>query len=317
MRTYTPVALALLVLPALAVAEPPRFEARIASTLTSMEPGAKGEVAIELELEEGWSAFHPLVLDTGVPLEVDLRGSEGLLLGPLRAPTPKIRTGPEGSFAILRTPAVLIAGIEVRAPPPVPAVVHVEVSGVACKETCTPVETRGELRLTALGESETAARQLLESARSRLPPSLSQAAHIVGSSVRFDEAGLGEVVLDIRVEDAHYIQDRNPGHPFLIPSGVYVESVEDFDVGEQRWPMAKIKSTAHFGEVRELRGRFEIRVPVTKRPRGCGEVPVTFLFRYQTCSDMGRCYPAQVTRDVVSVGGGAARPNGGSCEAPR
>jgi DsbC/DsbD-like thiol-disulfide interchange protein len=309
MRTYTPVALALLAFPGSAAADPPRFEARIASTLASMEPGARGEVAVELELEEGWSAFHPLVLDTGVPLQIDLRGSEGLLLGPLRSPAPKIRTGPEGSAAILRTPAVFTAEIEVGESPSVPAFVRVGVSGVACKETCTAVETGGELRLAGGGESATVAGQLLESARGRLPATLSRAAHIEGSTIRFEGEGPGEVVLDIRVEDGHYIQGSNPGHRFLIPSQVYVESVDDFGVGEPRWPVAETKATEHFGEVRELRGRFEIHVPVTRRPTGCGEVPVTFLFRYQACADVGTCHPPRMTQDVVSVGGE-------SCEVP-
>lgn len=287
----------------------PKLGVRLFAAQTHVQPGGQTDLAVEISVPKDWHAYHPIILDTGMPTTIGFEAPAGVTFGPLRfpEPTPKEETGLkylslDGTFHVLTTVAV---------PPDAKAGtlnIKTNVKALICKELCIPVEASATIALkVASGTPQPAHKDLFEKARGRLPKPLAESPYVKGSTVSMSKAKVGpneetELILKIKVNKGHHIQDRDPGTDFLIPSVLYVEKVNGLKLGDQAWPKPHVKRTKMFGKVRELAGAFEIRVPVRISDQKflSGPVDLRVLFTYQCCTDEGTCYPPEAAVAVAS-----------------
>jgi thiol:disulfide interchange protein DsbD len=305
---------------------PPKFTARLYAAADPVAPGGQTELAIELNLEKGWHTYHPLILDTGKPTEVEFTAPAGVSFGELRFPVPEPAEDHELRYLALSGRFVLLTTLRLAPDvPPGPLTIKADVFALVCKELCVPAETDATLTLqvgTATATSRPAAVvELFKEAREALPAPLEKAKYLEGSSVSvsrdkltFTEEGAesepAEVVVKIKVRKGHHIQDRDPGVEGLIPTRLFIEPLDGLKFGEQQWPAAHVREMPDFGKVREQNGEFKIRVPLSiiDTEFAAGPVALRLLFVYQCCTDAGTCYPPETAEAVVRFTADTATP---------
>ncbi len=298
-------------------AAPPKFTARLYAADDPVAPGAQTELAIELNIEKGWHTYHPLILDTGAPLQVEFTAPAGVTFGELRFPVPDAEEDHELRYLSLRGRIVLLTTLTLAPEvPPGPLTIRADVRALVCKELCVPAEIEATLTLrvgTAAATSRPAALiELFKEAREALPAPLAKANYLEGSSVSVSREKLtfteeaaeddpAEVVVNIKVRKGHHIQDRDPGVEGLIATRLFIEPLDGLKFGEQQWPAAHVREMPDFGKVREQNGEFRIRVPLSiiDSEFPAGPVALRVLFVYQCCTDAGTCYPPETAEAVV------------------
>lgn len=317
-----------LLIPVIALLQPasPKVGVALHAAHASIAPGGQTELAVEIDVEKDWHLYHPILLDTGVPTAIRFEVPPGVTLGPLRFPAPRFGQQHDAKYLALEGRFSVLTTLSLAADAPLePLAVRAEVSGLACKELCVFVRAGAALTLDVAPVAGRAVQdELFRAARAALPAPLAQAPYLEGSSVAITRSELGvgeeaEIVVALRVQKGHHIQDRDPGNELLIPSRLLVETLDGVRLGPQKWPEPKVVSTPFFGKVRELRDALEIRAPLKliDEQFPAGPVALRVLFTYQCCSDAGTCYPPQAAEDVVhftartpTPGPADARPRG-------
>lgn len=298
-------------LPFIALFQPaaPSFSAELKLAHESVPPGGQSELAIILDVEEDYHIYHPIILDTGAPTEIKLTAPNGVTFGPLRYPVPDFGTDADLAYLSLEGEIVVLATIKVADDvPPGNYRLAALVQALACKELCIPVDATGVTALQiAAGDPEPINQKLFETARAELAKPLADAPYIKGSEIKITDDTLSvgekrELELTVRVKAGHHIQDRDPGTEFLIPSRLFIETINGVKLHDQQWPKPKIKNTEYFGQVREQSGTFTIKVPVeiTDQAFKSGAVTLRALFTYQCCTDAGQCFPPEAAFGVIN-----------------
>lgn len=297
-----------------AVAEDgPKISAAMHLATTSVQPGGQAELAVSVTIPPKWHTYHPIVLDTGAPPLITFDLPAGVSVGELRYPEPQYDAEKisdddqiaylalDGTFHVLTTLTVAPAVKPGRLP------IRAVVDALVCQEECIPLQAAATFELNvSADEPQPADAKLFEAAHAARPQPLEKAEYLAGSSAKFSQPALAigqeaELIVTINVQKGHHVQDRNPGNENLIASRLFVEKINGLKLGEQHWPEAKVRTDKYLGPLRELAGKFELRVPVsindTKLPSGPAALRV--LFSYQTCTDEGTCYPPVTAETVV------------------
>jgi len=286
----------------------PKVAARLYAAQDSIQPGGQTELALEINVEQGWHIYHPIILDAGGATTIRWDGPAGVTFGEPRFPTPELVEDRGLKYLGLSGRVIVLVTLQAASdiPPgglPLKAAMHT----MACKELCFPVEVEAALTLNvAAGPPARANQELFQEARAALPSPLERAKYIEGSgvSVSRERVGLHEsadIVLTIRVKSGHHIQDRDPGTPELIPARLFIERRDGLRFDDQQWPEPRVREIEGFGKVREQRGEFKVRVPFTLIDSQFPSGPVTLhiLFGYQCCNDAGTCFPPEMAEGVV------------------
>jgi thiol:disulfide interchange protein len=287
---------------------PPKIGLQLQAAHTSVPPGGQTELAIVVDVEKGWHAYYPLMVDAGAPTTVQFTVPAGVEPGELRFPVPELGEvagieylGLAGRFVVLTTLKV-DAGV---APGPLP--IAIEFHALVCKELCVPVTLTARLELKVSADAPVATNtELFKAARAALPPLLGKAPYLEGSTVAISKEKLAvneaaEVTVTVRVKKAHHIFDRVAGSEDMIASRLFVEQVDGMKVGEQLWPEPKVREIEGLGKLREQHGEVRIRVPVQiiDEKFAAGPVYLRVLFLYQCCTDAGTCFPPEMAEGVV------------------
>lgn len=295
-----------------AMPQPPKLTARLLAAHESVQPGGQTELLVEIQVDKPWHVYHPIVLDTGLATDVEFATPLGVTIGELRYPAPVL--GKTASLEYLElsgkihaiAPLRLAADVEPGRTMPITA----RITGLACIERCVPVKTAATLELPVTAEQGRPANaEFFQEARKKLAPALPDAPYLKGSELRISKGRLGidepaELRAVIRVQNAHHIQDRDPGVDTLIASRLFIEKVAGLEFakeGKQVWPTPHVRDFPGFGKVREQSGEVTIRVPfrITDQEYRSGPVTVRVLLSYQACTDAGTCYPPEMAEGFV------------------
>lgn len=301
-----------LLIPLIALLQPtgPKFSAKLHAADESVQPGAKTELAVELNVEKGWHIYHPVILDTGAPTKIDFEAPGGITIGALRFPTPQLGEEAGLEYLALSGRVVVLAPVQVAADAtPGPITIRATVFALACKELCLPVQADVELKLNVSTEPPKPANaKLFKEGRDELPPALERAKYIEGSRLlvtrtKVPVGGSAELVAAIKVKAKHHIQDRDPGVEGNIPSRLFIEARDGikFDKERETWPKPRIEKVPDVGNVREQAGEVVVRVPfvIDDEKFEPGPIRLGVLFQYQACKDGGECFLPTVAESAV------------------
>ncbi|QOJ15723.1 MAG: thioredoxin family protein [Planctomycetia bacterium] len=320
----------------------PRFAAKAQLDTTSLKPGGKARVAVELEIEKHWHVYHPITMGVGLSTEFKFSGPAWLSVGPVRYPTPALAEFAGIEFLGFESGELFVAELTVAADAPLgPAELKIDVTGLACKETCIPVRTSTTLKLEVRAEGGGEANgELFTKAMKRMPPALASAPYLAGSSAtitpKIEVMGRGELAVKLKIQPAHHILDPEPGVEGLIGTRVLIEGADGIEFGEPAWPAPKIRKS-EIGEAREHAGDVTVRLPVEVIDRKFKPGPqrLHMLVYYQACADSGQCFRPAYAEAILefevtgtskadagtetgggesSVAGGGAAGSGGSTE---
>jgi thiol:disulfide interchange protein/DsbC/DsbD-like thiol-disulfide interchange protein len=288
----------------------PEMRARLLTDRESLAPGTTVTLAIEVEVTPGWHYYHPILLGgSGLPTTIEFDLSDAVTVGELQFPTPTLGTvldqeylGYEGRIVVLTT---LTCGPKLQ--PGGTVRIGADVSGLACIDQCVLVGAAAELSLPVSTQPGAPANgELFEAARAKLPPKLSDAPHLQGSRLVVSHEKLpigtrGEIALLLSIEPEHHIQDADPGTEMLVPSRVFLESIDGLVDGAgkpfgpsllQHWPPARVRDMPGIGKVREQAGQVAVRIPfqVSDENFEARYVRGRALLQYQCCTDAGVCF---------------------------
>lgn len=296
------------VLALLQTAGAPKVTAKLYADRDSIQPGGTVALAVEINVPKDWHIYHPIQLDTGAATTISFDAPKSVTFGELRFPTPTLGQQADLEYLALEGRVVVLTTMQLAAGAPAePIAVKAHVRALACKELCFPVSTEAGLRLNVAARPPGPANaELFKEVRAALPAAFEKAKYIEGSGVavpseRIKPGDSGEIVLTVRVRKEHHIQDRNPGVEGLIPSRLFIETLDGLAFEKQQWPEPRVHEMPGFGKVRELAGEFRLRVPfkIDDAKFASGPVALRLLFTYQCCTDAGQCYPPEAAEGVV------------------
>jgi thiol:disulfide interchange protein len=328
-RTLVPLFAVLLTTAAFAQDDGPSLEARLFTEQVSVAPGESTALAIELKIEPDWHIYHPIVLDTGLPTTVTLGLPAGTTAAPVQYPKPYFAALETGGDPIkylgYKDTVVLLTDITAgdNVKPGQAIIVEATVDALICEDNgkCIPVQATAGVSIPVTAETgDVQFISQFEAAREALPMTLDRASYIKGSHLTTRHSKLpigadGELVLTLTLGKNLHVQDRDPGNEALIPTRVWIESLEGltFDVKNQVWPEPKLSEVEYLGKVRHQYGDVVIRTPFKVTYPGFKPGPVTahVLVQYQACTESGQCFAPEmaigaVTFDVVSADAKAA-----------
>ncbi|MBK8915949.1 MAG: thioredoxin family protein [Phycisphaerales bacterium] len=284
----------------------PRFSAKAHLDAEALKPGGKARIALELDVEKHWHVYHPITMGVGLSTEFKVSGPAWLTVGPVRYPTPKLAEFAGIEYLGFESGAVCIAELTVAADAPTgPAELKIDVSALACKETCIPVRTSTTLKLEVRAEGGADSNgELFSKAVGRMPPALESAPYLSGSSAsvspKIEVMGRGELSVKLKVQSGHHILDPDPGVEGLIGTRVLIEGVDGIEFGEPVWPAPKIRKS-ELGEAREHSGEVTVRIPieVIDRKFKPGPQRLHTLVYYQACADGGQCFRPAFAEKII------------------
>ncbi len=277
---------------------PPKLSLRLVVDPAPLAPDGVADLAVEFDLSRPWHMYYPILLDTGLPTTVEWDLPEGFSVEPLRYPPPTIEE--LAGMEYLALGGRFVAFTKLHIPPDADlsqAVIRVKAGGLACIEQCVLVEAEAELKLADAARHFD--RKQFEQDREALMPLLSEAPYLDGGFAAFDPpkvavGGHGSLVVTLKVRPGLHIQDRDPGIEGLIPTRVFVESVNgiEFDFDRARWPQPHTQTIEGLGTARTHSGEVKIVIPlaITDEKFEPGERTLRVLVHYQACTDAGVCY---------------------------
>jgi len=291
---------------------PPKFFAKLYAAHDAIRPGGQTEIAVEIEVSSPWHIYHPIILDTGFATTVAWELPAGVSVGPLRLPPPGLKKAFDLEYLGYAGRIIGLTRLQVAPDAQLGDALEVRatVNALACIEQCLPVSATAVLKLSVAtgGEPKPANEKLFQEVRSRLAPLLAEAPYLKGSGVEASKTKLrldepGELLLTLRVQPGHHVQDRDPGVEGLIPTRLFIEKIRGIEFGQPVWPEPHVRNMPGFGRVRELSGDVKVRVPLKiKEPMfPPGLVPLRALVQYQACTDAGQCFAPQMAEAFVRL----------------
>ncbi len=302
-----PAICAMLLLPLLLLTQPPnsdpQFKVRLIAAHESVAPGGQTNLIVGIRAAAPWHFYHPIVLDTGMATRVEFDAPPGVRIGTLRYPAPTLGEAAGLEYLAFEGEIFAIAPLKVPDDARIGQKLKItaRASGLACVEMCLPVSAQATLELPVTDRmGPPINKEVLTRAAGALAKPLEKAPFIEGSSIAVKPAVLapgqsGRIVVTVNVKDGHHIQDRDPGTENLIATRLFIEQRDGLEIGEedqQVWPKPHVRKLPGLGDVREQRGRFEIRVPikVSDAKFASGRVTLRVLLHYQCCTDAGQCF---------------------------
>lgn len=290
----------------------PKIKLEAFATREAVAPGESVELVLQLDIPRPWHMYHPIILDTGMATTFSFQTQPGVTVGAVRFPSPEF--GEQSGIRYLefhgRVAALTTVTIDKSAKPGEAVEIEVGVSGLACVEACVPVEAKTTLKLPVKdGRGGPANFDVLKAARAKLPPALTDAPYLKGSTIEVSKGKVGinepaELIATLKVEKGHHIQDRDPGVEGLIPTQIFIETPDGVEFAandKQIWPEPKKREVAGVGRVREHSGEIKIRIPfkVTDAEIKLRSAELRALVYYQVCTDAGVCYPPAFAEQIV------------------
>ena len=290
-------------LPAVAEAQVfggPKLTAKLYAAHDAVAPGGETELAVELTLSKGWHIYHPIMLDTGLPTEINFELPAWATVGDLRFPVPHIANDQGIEYLSVEGTVVVLTTLKLAADAPLgPLEIKAKIASLACMKQCVPADAEVSLTLNVAEKPGAAANQeLFDAARSALPKPLAEAellkgSRLVVSHTQVPPGAKATLAAIISIEPKHHIQDREPGQEDAYASRLFVESTPsmDIDEDEQLWPKPQVRTIEGIGRVREQSGEIVIQAPfeVGTEDVEPGPVRLRALFLYQSCDDAGLC----------------------------
>ena len=306
--------------------KPPTLDAKLTIGHGHVAPGGASPLAISLDIPSGWHIYSPILLDTGLPTEVHFELPDGFSVEPVRFPTPYLGEAAELEYLGYSGAAVLLTTLHVAddAAAGKTHTLRAKVSALVCQDngSCIPVEANAKLDVPIdAAPAERVNAELFEQAADELPKPLAEAPYLGGSRLIATHRDIpigatGELILELKVQAGHHVNDREPGAEGLIPTRLFVEQVDGvtFDYEKQRWPTPQTSEIEFIGKVRHQSGDVVVRTPFTISDKNFtpGPVRLRALIQYQTCTDAGQCFApamaeAEVTFHVVPADAAAVR----------
>ncbi len=305
--------------PAQPTQPPPKLDLRLVVDPQQLAPGQVADLAVVFDLSRPWHMYYPILLDTGLPTAVEWTLPEGFSVEPLRFPPPTIEELAGLEYLALSGRFVAFTKLHISPDADLTqAVIRARASGLACIEQCVLVHAEAELRLAEA--AKTFDRKQFKQDSKALMPLLSEAPYLSGGSAAFDPpkvavGGRGALVVTLKVAPGLHIQDRDPGIEGLIPTRVFVESVNgiEFDFEHARWPQPHTQTIEGLGTARMQSGEVKIVIPfaITDAKFEPGRRTLRVLVHYQACTDAGVCYApvyAETFAALEVLPAGSAQP---------
>lgn len=316
MRRKTLACSVLLWCPLLALAQPaaPKFTARLYAAHESIQPGGQTQLIVELDVEKGWYAYHPVILDTGAPTRVEFQLPPGAAIEDVRYPIPVWKKEQAEDLTLeylslsgkVRVVATLKLG---DGPHPDTLEIAAHVRALVCKKVCVAVDAEAALRLPVSPDQPRRANEaLFKDALAALPRKLADAEYLEGSRLLVSHqqvpvGGRAALVAVLNVKPGHHIWDRNPGAKGLVPTRLYIESRDgvQFDRDRPVWPQPKTVQVPGVGRAYEHSGQVVIQSPfeINDQEFEPGRVRLGVLVEYQSCDDAGTCFPPTMAEGAV------------------
>jgi thiol:disulfide interchange protein/DsbC/DsbD-like thiol-disulfide interchange protein len=138
-----------------AVAARRHTQASLVSETESVQPGKPLQVAIRLQMDEGWHTYWKNPADSGLPTRMAWRLPAGLAAGPLQWPRPeRIASPPLVSYGY---EGEVLLPVEIAVPPSLTPGASVELAGrvdwLECREACIPGKAELSLVLPVRAEA--------------------------------------------------------------------------------------------------------------------------------------------------------------------
>lgn len=289
------------------------LSARMYAAHQAVAPGGHTEIAVEVQIQPEWHIYHRIPFGPGIPTTLKFKLPEGVTVGEVRYPTPTLGTlsgieylGYAGKVTFL---VPLEVSKDVKAGQNL--AIEVVVDGLACKELCVLVNTSARFKLrvaTEMGKSIN--EKAFEKARGKMPVPLADALYIKGSRLLLSQDKLrpgdeAELAAVIQIEKGLHVNHRDPGLAGLIPSRLFIESLDGLKINTkaQQWPKPHEVELAGLGKARQQEGTLVIRTPIklTDAKFPLGETRLRVLFQYQACTDQGICYMPQMVEGFVTI----------------
>jgi thiol:disulfide interchange protein DsbD len=157
MRTARPTSatILLVLLAAQASAAGHHVQASLVSETESIQPGTPLQVAVRLQMDEGWHTYWKNPADSGLPTRMTWRLPEGLAAGPLQWPRPaRIAAPPLVSYGYERE---VFLPVEIAVAPSLAPGASVPLAGrvdwLECREACIPGKAELSLALPVRAEA--------------------------------------------------------------------------------------------------------------------------------------------------------------------
>lgn len=291
---------------------------RLAADVRSVKAGTPFTIAVLIDVAPKYHTYYRTAGTIGLGTRVSFKGPDGWAIGPVEFPPPEVHESVVGEQVEIQYSYSRDTAVWAIVTPPADAMpgTKAEFSATVRVQACTdsnclpPKKSNLSLALpvdTVSGPSDEASR-IAKATRQR-PLSGSETKHVaVSAAISQDKVRPGdtfELAIVADVDPNYHLQTNKPTIEGLIPTEVVLEPGEGLITkGPPRYP-AGVPPThplEGFEQVRELRGKVVIRVPLAvEKDTNATTLPIEGLFRFQTCKDGGSCLPTQTTRFQVTV----------------
>jgi DsbC/DsbD-like thiol-disulfide interchange protein len=142
---------------------------------SAVTPGSHANIGIRFVTDNGWHIYWQNPGDSGEPPRIKWQLPAGVTAGALQWPMPMLLTTPAGTDYGYNGTTVLLSTLQVPANAQPGAIdVGGDLRWLVCRDICVPqrTELKASVRIASATIVDNAARQLLESAASRIPKPL-------------------------------------------------------------------------------------------------------------------------------------------------
>jgi len=297
----------------------PKADVALVSSVEGVVPGRAFDIGLHFKLPEEWHIYWQNSGDSGQAPRPTWSLPTGFTAGPLRFPIPTRHVAGPSDVPIVTN---ILAGepiLLVRVAPPesvsTPKVtIGVKLRYLRCLETCIIENESLSLELPVLpagSEPKPANIELFARAERALPQTTSEYLTV---NARTEPATLVpgmpfELVVDVDIKRGFHVQSNKPTKDFLIPTGLFLERIEDVLYKDVVYPPGKTRTLPVLGTVSEYAGKLTVRVPgeldaaAKSPPPGLGG-----LLKYQACNEKGNCFsPTAIAFSTTGAVAGEVR----------
>jgi len=296
---------------------------------SALEPGETAQLAVMLKIDKDWHVYWRNTGGySGIPTHIEWKAPKGFKVGPVQFPAPKFHQGKlEEDIAFVHEDTAYFL-VDVTAPASAPVGKDVEfsadVSWLVCRESCVGGKATVTLKMPVVAKGtavKPANEDDFKTARRALPSPTDQAKYLkLTGALDRPTIKPGDKVtatLTATVDAGHHIQSNKPLSEELVPTYVFVDPPEGFDLDGVTYPPGKERKAGK-EKFSEYAGKVEFKMSLTvssdieKTPRWLRGV-----IRYQACDDNGTCFlPQNVAFAIpIQIEGGPA-PSSADADAP-
>ncbi|MCZ6817306.1 MAG: protein-disulfide reductase DsbD family protein, partial [Planctomycetota bacterium] len=239
--------------------------------------GGSIELAVSLVMDKEWHVYWRNSGGlTGLPTEFKWTVPSGFKVGRLRFPAPTAKYSKildETSFLLDGT-AIFLATLNVPETAEVDtnAEIKVEVSWLACRQSCIPGDTTLTLSLPVVSKGKQpkpANKKVFDRARDSLPLATEKASYVKLQGTidkKPDRSGdKFTATLNVEIKKGHHIQSNKPIQKGFIATTVFASIApggDAFDIGAVEYPKAKTRNDPILGKLSEFDGKVSFKIPI-------------------------------------------------------